>query len=46
MNPAAHLSATEILDQVLWRDTERIFAALSQAQGAARSSGASPVVHG
>ncbi|EIW56438.1 uncharacterized protein TRAVEDRAFT_21615 [Trametes versicolor FP-101664 SS1] len=38
MNPAAHLSATEILDQVLWRDTERIFAALSQAQGAARSS--------
>ncbi|OJT11319.1 hypothetical protein TRAPUB_12194 [Trametes pubescens] len=46
MNPGNHLSATEILDQIIWSDTERIFAALSQAQGAARSSGAFPFVHG
>ncbi|KAI0369353.1 hypothetical protein BV20DRAFT_1122220 [Pilatotrama ljubarskyi] len=40
MDASFHPNGTEILDQLLWRDSERVFAALSQAQGAARSAGA------
>ncbi|KAI0633044.1 hypothetical protein C8Q77DRAFT_1059067 [Trametes polyzona] len=40
MNTGGRLSDADILNEFLWRDSARVFEALSQAQGAARSSAA------
>ncbi|KAI0830307.1 hypothetical protein BC628DRAFT_1313246 [Trametes gibbosa] len=38
MNPGTNSGNTTTLDQILWQDSQRVFAALGQAQGSARSS--------